>query len=163
LGAVLKDLKEFEAAVEVFEKAIKGRLATEGESSNGYAMAKAMAAGAYRDMENYEKADEYLRDAYLQISLAFGENNATASAILNSWGLLYKKRGKFDRALDAYQRALTVRLEIFGAEHPETCTTRHNIGELYIEMGKHEEAKAMFEENLTLMEKKTQEEREAHE
>jgi tetratricopeptide (TPR) repeat protein len=76
---------------------------------------------------------------------------------------LYKQRGKFDRAQDAYERSLKVRLEIFGAEHPETCTTRHNLGELFIEMGKNDEAKEMFEENLALMEKKTAEEREAHE
>jgi tetratricopeptide (TPR) repeat protein len=69
LGAVLKDLQEFEKAVEVFEKAIEGRLKTDGESSTGYMMAKAMAAGAYRDMGQYDKADEYLRDAYLQCSL----------------------------------------------------------------------------------------------
>ena len=125
-------------------------------------MAKAMAAGAYRDMGNYEKADEYLRDAYLQVSLAYGEENATASAILNSWGLTYKKQGKHVRALDAYQRSLKVRLEIFGDDHPETLTTRHNIGELYVEMGKPELAKELFDENLAIMEKKTSEEKELY-
>lgn len=64
MGAVLKDLKEFDEAIEVFEKAIAGRLATEGEGQN-YAMAKAMAAGAYREKGDFEKADVYLRDAYL--------------------------------------------------------------------------------------------------
>ena len=39
---------------------------------------------------------------------------------------------KFERALDSYQRSLEIREKHFGAEHPETCATRHNIGELYV-------------------------------
>ena len=54
-------------------------------------MAKAMAAGAYRDCGQYETADLYLKDAYLKIALEYGEDTVTASAILNSQGLLYKK------------------------------------------------------------------------
>ena len=91
LGQVLKDLKQYDEAIEVFERAIKGRLETEGETSPGYAMVKAMASGAYRDNGDFTTAEAYLRDAYLQISLDHGEENATAAAILNSWGLLYKK------------------------------------------------------------------------
>jgi len=45
----MKDLQEFEESIPVFEKAIEGRKATEGDNSINYAMAKAMAAGAYRD------------------------------------------------------------------------------------------------------------------
>ena len=43
-----------------------------------------MAAGAYRDCERYEKADEYLKDAYIAVAMNYGEDNVTASAILNS-------------------------------------------------------------------------------
>jgi hypothetical protein len=53
----MKDLGEHEEAIPIFEKAIEGRLKTEGDQSINYAMAKAMAAGAYRDSGNLEKAD----------------------------------------------------------------------------------------------------------
>jgi len=49
LATVLKDLQLFDEAIPVFEKAIEGRKVSEGDSSLNYAMAKAMAAGAYRD------------------------------------------------------------------------------------------------------------------
>ena len=49
LGTVLKDLKLFEESIVVFEKAIEGRRLSEGEGSLQHSMAKAMAAGAYRD------------------------------------------------------------------------------------------------------------------
>lgn len=81
---VLKDLKSFEESIPIFEKAIEGRRVTEGERSLNYAMAKGMAAGAYRDCEQYEKADEYLKDAYIAVAMDYGEDNVTCAAILNS-------------------------------------------------------------------------------
>lgn len=39
-------------------------------------MAKSMAAGAYRDSGNFEKADLYLKDAYLKVALDYGEECA---------------------------------------------------------------------------------------
>jgi len=80
----MKDLHENEEAIPIFEKAIEGRRVTEGENSINFAMAKAMAAGAYRDCGQFEKADLYLKDAYLKIALEYGEDTVTASAILNS-------------------------------------------------------------------------------
>ena len=97
-------------------------------------MAKAMAAGAYRELEQYEKSDLYLKDAYLKVAMEFGEDHISAAAIMNSQGMLYKKQGKYERALDSYQRALAIKIEQFGEEHPESCATRHNIGEVYVHL-----------------------------
>ena len=155
LGTVLKDLKLFEEAIPVFEKAIEGRKISEGDSSLNFSMAKAMAAGAYREAGEYDKADAYLKDAYVQIAMEYGEDNVTCSAILNSQGLLYKKQMKFERAKDSYERALEIRERHFGAEHPETCATRHNLGELLVSWNRPDQAQEYFKENLTIMEKRT--------
>lgn len=77
-------MKLFEESIPIFEQAIEGRKLTEGENSINYAMAKAMAAGAYRDSGDYEKADSYLKDAYVQIAMEHGEDNVTCAAILNA-------------------------------------------------------------------------------
>ena len=103
-------------------------------------MAKAMAAGAYRDAGQFEKADLYLKDAYVRVAMDHGEDNVTCSAILNSQGLLYKKQEKFERAQDSYERALDIRERHFGKEHPDTCATRHSLGELYVSWNKPEKA-----------------------
>jgi len=47
-------------------------------------MAKAMAAGAYREAGQYDKSDQYLKDAYVRVAMDYGEDNVTCSAILNS-------------------------------------------------------------------------------
>ena len=131
---VLKDNKDYEKAVEMFERGIKGRKNTEGDDSLNYALAKAMAAGAYRELGNYVTSDLYLKDAYLKVALEYGEDHISCAAILNSQGMLFKKQGKFERALDSYNRAIEIKIAHFGEDHPETCATRHNIGEVYVHL-----------------------------
>jgi hypothetical protein len=46
-------LHEYEASIPLYEKAIEARKVLEGENSMNYAMAKAMAAGAYREIGNF--------------------------------------------------------------------------------------------------------------
>lgn len=79
LATVHKDLHEYDQAVEKYELAIEGRLQTEGDQSTEYAMAKAMAAGAYRELDQLDKAEAYLKDAYMIIAMQHGEENMTSS------------------------------------------------------------------------------------
>jgi tetratricopeptide (TPR) repeat protein len=155
LATVHKDLNEHDHAVKLYEKAIEGRKVTEGEDSINYAMVKAMAAGAYRELGDYKLAEAYLKEAYMTVAMEHGEDNMTASAILNSMGLLYKRQGKFERSLDAYQRSLRVREELLGEDHPDSLSTRHNLAELYIEWGKPESAQEFLNKNVELMEAKS--------
>jgi tetratricopeptide (TPR) repeat protein len=111
-----------------------------------YAIILSMAAGSYRELKEYEKAYDYLKQAYTTIAtINKGEENLACGMILNSMGMLFKRWRKFDRALDSYERSLNIRLEFLGDKHPEVIASRHNIGELYIEMGNTEKA----EEYLT--------------
>lgn len=161
LGAVHKDLQEFDIAAKLYEKAIEGRRVTEGENSVNYAMSLAMAAGAYREVENYSTADKYLKDAYMIIAMEHGEENMSCSAILNSMGLNYKRQNKFERSVDAYERSLKIREELLGEDHPDSLSTRHNLAELYISWNKPEQAQELLNLNVELMEKKNKEQKEA--
>ena len=122
-------------------------------------MCKAMAAGAYRDSGDYVTADLYLKDAYLKVALEYGEDSVSASVILNSQGMLYKMQSKFERARDNYEKSLQIREKFFGADHPETMATRHNLGELYISWAKPDKAQEYFEQNVELMQKKSEKEK----
>jgi tetratricopeptide (TPR) repeat protein len=57
LATIHKDLQEHDLAVPLYEKAIEARKVLEGEDSVNYAMVKAMASGAYRELGKYEIAD----------------------------------------------------------------------------------------------------------
>ena len=54
LATIHKDVHEYEEAIILYEEAIIGRAATDGENSVNYAMVKAMAAGAYREVGKYD-------------------------------------------------------------------------------------------------------------
>jgi hypothetical protein len=45
-----------------------------------------------------------------------------------------------ERAVDSYQRALEVREELLGEDHPDSLATRHNLAELYIFWNKPDKA-----------------------
>ena len=79
LATVHKDLHEHDIAAKLYEDAIEGRKQTEGETSVNYAMVKAMAAGSYRELGEYGKSEEYLKDAYMKIAMEHGEENMAAS------------------------------------------------------------------------------------
>ena len=81
LATTHKDQHEYDIAAKLYEKAIEGRRVTEGEDSVNYAMARAMAAGAYRELGDLSTAESYLKDAYMRIAMAHGEDNMAASAI----------------------------------------------------------------------------------
>ena len=50
--------------------------------------------------------------------------------------------------------ALEIREEWMGREHPEVLALRHNLAELYLELGDRENAQKLFDENLKRMEPK---------
>ena len=52
-----KDLHEYEESIPLYEKAIETREKLEGADSLNYAMAKAMAAGSYREIGKFDIAE----------------------------------------------------------------------------------------------------------
>lgn len=162
LATVHKDLHEYDLAIPLYEKAIEGRKVLEGEDSLNYAMAKAMASGAYRELGKFDVADSYLKDAYMTVAINFGEESIAAAVILNSMGMLYKRQNKFDRSLDAYERSLRIRETFMGEDHPDVIATRHNIAELYIQWAKPDKAEEFLKKNIEVMEKKSEAEKQMY-
>lgn len=58
-------MHEYDLSIPLYEEAIRLRKETEGEESLNCAMAKAMAAGSYRELGKYEISDSYLKEAYV--------------------------------------------------------------------------------------------------
>src|SRR5207302_1766611 len=57
-------------------------------------------------------------------------------------GLTLMNLGRYDDALVQLRRALAVRVLVFGEEHVEVATARHNLGDLYQALGACEESLA---------------------
>lgn len=146
LATVLRDLERYDDAISHYEGALEARKELEGVDSMNYAMCLSLLSGAYREKKDYDKAYSLLKESYTTMAtLNRGEENIGCATVLNSMGLLFKRWGKFERAIDCYERSFNTRLELLGPKHPETMASRHNIGELYVSMGNPEKA----EEYLT--------------
>ena len=89
-------------------------------------MTKAMAAGAYREMGQLEKAEQYLKEAYVKVASEYGENDSRMINILFRMGTLYLQFQPFDpeKAVDAFNRSLQIQITQYGEGHPETLQVR---------------------------------------
>ena len=51
------------------------------------------------------------------------------------------------------ERALSIRVKVFGPDHPHTAESLHNLASLWQAQGDHETARPLFERALTINEK----------
>jgi len=66
---------------------------------------------------------------------------------------VYYIQGDYPKALEWFQKALTIRETVLGKEHPSTATTYNNIAGVYYIQGDYPKALEWFQKALTIMEK----------
>jgi tetratricopeptide (TPR) repeat protein len=67
-----------------------------------------------------------------------------------SLGITYLRWGKFDEAEAEIRRALELRIEKLGSEHPDVAMTYHTLGNVLREQGQLDEAGAAYEEAIAI-------------
>jgi len=70
--------------------------------------------------------------------------------LLSKLGTCEKKFGNFDKALDYYQKCLTIRLKTIGGEHPSVATSYSYIGSIWNSKGEYDKALEYFEKCLAI-------------
>ena len=68
----------------------------------------------------------------------------------NSLGIVYDNLGRYDKAIEYYEKALVVNLETFGPEHPTVGTLYDNLGGVYDLQGLYEKAIECHEKALNI-------------
>jgi CHAT domain-containing protein/Tfp pilus assembly protein PilF len=63
------------------------------------------------------------------------------------------ERGRYQDGIEAAQRALAIREELLGVEHPEVAVSLQTLGRLYLETGRYELAESTQQRALALREK----------
>ena len=70
------------------------------------------------------------------------EQNPDTINVYNTLGVLYRKRGDYQAALEQYQKALKI--------HPDQPKVYYNVGRLHVDLKDLEKAKLSFEQALAL-------------
>ncbi|KAF3240648.1 hypothetical protein TWF128_011263 [Orbilia oligospora] len=72
---------------------------------------------------------------------------------MHNIALVFSKQGKYDEAMQWYERALAGREKALGKDHPSTLSTVHNIAAVFSNQGKYDEAMQWYERALAGKEK----------
>ena len=99
-------------------------------------------------IQKYSQAIIVWKNAYQSDSI-FGLDYAHS---LHNLGVLYRKHGALDKAMEAYQSALHIRKMYLGSFHVDVAQTYHNIGIVYCENGKYDDAMRAYARALRVRE-----------
>ena len=63
-----------------------------------------------------------------------------------SIGNVCDSQGKYEEALEYYQKSLDIQIRVFGSDNPSVADSKENIGLVFKKMTKKSEARQMFTE-----------------
>jgi tetratricopeptide (TPR) repeat protein len=76
-----------------------------------------------------------------------------AARLLNQAGYYLKERGRYAEAERLYERALAIREQQLGPEHPDTAMSLNNLAALYDNQGKYSQAEPLCKRALAIYER----------
>lgn len=133
---------------EYYQKASKILMVNYGENHQDVATCYNKIGMFYFDKQDYSKALEYYQKALKIFLKVYGENHQDIAAVYNNMGLVYKKgqdiyssdlykdeEENYSLAVEYYQKALKIQLEIYGDNNPLVKTICNNIGVFYAGKG----------------------------
>ncbi len=146
IGYIKTVKEEYTEAIEAFRKATKldryfakayeamGRAFKALGKAESAAESLKKAAEIYMSNEKEEQAEGILNEIL--------EENPDTINVYNTLGVLYRKRGDYQAALQQYQKALKI--------HPDQPKVYYNIGRLHVDLRDVPQARANFEKALSL-------------
>ncbi len=83
-----------------------------------------------REQQKYEEAESLLREVLKNRELLSDTDDTEVAGSLNALGLLLVKTNRIEEAITLYTRALVIRDEALGADHPQTVLIRERLAEI---------------------------------
>ncbi len=107
------------------------------------------------DHPNWEACERLV--PHIQACAAHLEQQSTAqveaAALFGQAGRYLRDRARYEQAALLYQRALAIREQQLGPDHPDTATSLNNLAELYKSQGKYIEAEPLYQRAIAIDEK----------
>jgi tetratricopeptide (TPR) repeat protein len=140
------DYEQAEATLErAYEATVELRMAAAAADATRYLV---YVVGA--KLAQHEEGRRWAKHAK-PLAGAVGTDEALAS-YLHNLGALAFAEGKYEEARDHFGRALAIREEALGPDHPEVGHTLNNLGNVAFAEGKYDEARGAYERALAVWE-----------
>lgn len=95
--------------------------------------------------QNYEHADDRAKET--------DYNKGKYAKLLMDYGFFLQNYSKFNKAIEIYQRQITISEAIYGIEHPKTAASYNNIGDVYRMLNNNQKALEYLSKALVIDEK----------
>jgi tetratricopeptide (TPR) repeat protein len=96
---------------------------------------------------NYDSASMLFHTA---LQIVSGVRHIKRADTINNLGKTYFRQGKYDDAIEQYQRALEITEQMSGVDHTNTAKMINNLGVAYNAQGRHELAIVQYERALRI-------------
>lgn len=145
------DNGEYGTAKYYFDKALQIRIKYLGEESRGVAEIYLNLGVALEKEGEYNEARTNNKEARRIYRKLFKKKHVLKADLDNNIGIVYYSEGKYSEALRYYQKALAVKISIYGHYHLRVVNSIINLGNAYRELGseasaRNSEAKARYNE-----------------
>ncbi|MGH8175935.1 MAG: tetratricopeptide repeat protein, partial [Steroidobacter sp.] len=149
LGAVLRDVADYEDAQQTLESALH----MAGENTDLSAVINNNLGGLWYYRGDYRKAVEHYRSALVAFERLQGASGADVASALSNLGLMYQELGALREALPFMQRALLIKEKLYGPVHASVGSTVNNLARLHAQLGNDAMAEVGFQRALTIYER----------
>ena len=149
IGETYNDWGKFDEAYDYYYKALKIRKKTQGINNPFTAQSYSNIGTIWCTRCQYKLAYQHYKKALKIRKRHFPEISIETGSSFNVIGDLYWKEGLPQKALKYFKKDLDI-IEYFYAEHPDVIGAKINIGNVYSELGKYEDALNIYFEALNL-------------
>ncbi|HBE41873.1 MAG TPA: hypothetical protein DDW27_11840, partial [Bacteroidales bacterium] len=144
-GIAVLAAKNYTEALEYFNKSldIKGKYKLSGTELVYLNIAKAYAGSGY-----HNKAEEYYKKSIERFITSYDENHYRLAEVYFDYGLFLNSEKKYDEALSAHKKALSICRENYGRKHPLVALAYKHLGDHYCNMADFRTALDNYQQSL---------------
>ena len=137
LGMCYKLQADYKKAAEYYDKALKIYLASLGESNLKTVKTLMNLADIYSLQGHYDQANT-LQEKGVKTLSNLKITPTEKATVLNNTGANYFRQGKYNKAIDSFEKALKIRIKEFGELNILVASSYMNIGNSLIRLGKYD-------------------------
>jgi tetratricopeptide (TPR) repeat protein len=153
MGVIEADGGQFKLAREHYERALAIQRRVLGDEHPTTGGTYNNLGGLLQRTKDYDGAAAQFEQA-LAVATRAGSGDADFADIYYNLGAVYQLRGEYERALAPYRDALARSERVLGPDHPDVAYPLLGLGGVLVELGKHEEARALLERALAIRTRK---------